>query len=42
VKIGHLRVPGGQHVVELFEYALKQGTKSRALRPPNTGTSHLC
>jgi catechol 2,3-dioxygenase-like lactoylglutathione lyase family enzyme len=42
VKMAHLRVPGSQHVVELFEYVSPQGTKPGRLEPPNTGTSHLC
>ena len=42
VKMAHLRVPGSQHVVELFEYVAPQGTKAERFEPPNTGTSHLC
>jgi lactoylglutathione lyase len=42
VKMAHLRVPGSQHVVELFEYVAPQGTTPERFEPPNTGTSHLC
>jgi lactoylglutathione lyase len=42
VKMAHLRVPGSQHVVELFEYVAPQGTSGGRFEPPNTGTSHLC
>jgi catechol 2,3-dioxygenase-like lactoylglutathione lyase family enzyme len=42
VKMAHLRVPGSEHVVELFEYLAPSGTTGGQLDPPNVGTSHLC
>ena len=42
VKMAHLRVPGSDHVVELFEYVAPAGTAAQGFEPPNVGTSHLC
>jgi lactoylglutathione lyase len=42
VKMAHLRVPGSEHVVELFEYVAPEGIAPGRLEPPNVGTSHLC
>jgi catechol 2,3-dioxygenase-like lactoylglutathione lyase family enzyme len=42
VKMAHLRVPGSEHVVELFEYVAPEGTGPGRFEPPNVGTSHLC
>ncbi len=42
VKMAHLRVPGSEHVVELFEYVAPAGTGPGRFEPPNVGTSHLC
>ena len=40
VRMAHLRVPGGEHVVELFEYLAPEETSDVA--PRNVGSSHLC
>jgi catechol 2,3-dioxygenase-like lactoylglutathione lyase family enzyme len=42
VRMAHLRVPGADHVVELFEYLTPAGDAAGALEPKNVGTSHLC
>jgi len=41
VRMAHLRVPGGEHVVELFEYLAPEGDKAD-VAPRNVGSSHLC
>lgn len=41
VRMAHLRVPGGEHVVELFEYLKPEGGKAD-VTPRNVGASHLC
>ena len=41
VRMAHLRVPGGDHVLELFEY-LAPGGAPVDLRPWNVGVSHIC
>jgi catechol 2,3-dioxygenase-like lactoylglutathione lyase family enzyme len=41
VRMAHLRVPGGEHVIELFEYLAPAGTRAD-VEPPNVGASHLC
>jgi catechol 2,3-dioxygenase-like lactoylglutathione lyase family enzyme len=41
VRMAHLRVPGGEHVIELFEYLSPQG-KRADVQPSNVGASHLC
>jgi catechol 2,3-dioxygenase-like lactoylglutathione lyase family enzyme len=42
VRMAHLRVPGADHVVELFEYLAPAGDAVGTLEPKNVGTSHLC
>jgi catechol 2,3-dioxygenase-like lactoylglutathione lyase family enzyme len=42
VRMAHLRVPGGEHVLELFEYREPAGRSARPLPPSDTGTPHLC
>jgi catechol 2,3-dioxygenase-like lactoylglutathione lyase family enzyme len=42
VRMAHLRVPGDEHVVELFEYLAPTGARSGRLEPRDVGTSHLC
>ena len=42
VRMAHLRVPGGEHVLELFEYLAPAGASARPLEPRDTGTQHLC
>jgi catechol 2,3-dioxygenase-like lactoylglutathione lyase family enzyme len=42
VRMAHLRVPGGGHVVELFEYLTPAGDRPGPLDPADVGTSHLC
>ena len=41
VRMAHLRVPGGEHVIELFEYLSPEG-KRADVEPRNVGASHLC
>jgi catechol 2,3-dioxygenase-like lactoylglutathione lyase family enzyme len=41
VRMAHLRVPGGEHVLELFEYVAPSGTRAD-VEPRNVGASHLC
>ena len=41
VRMAHLRVPGGEHVIELFEYIAPEGHKAD-VAPRNVGASHLC
>ena len=41
VRMAHLRVRGGEHVVELFEYVTPAGSTAD-VAPPNVGASHLC
>jgi catechol 2,3-dioxygenase-like lactoylglutathione lyase family enzyme len=41
VRMAHLRVPGGEHVIELFEYLTPAGTRAD-VEPRNVGASHLC
>lgn len=42
VRMAHLRVPGADHVVELFEYLVPAGDAAGTLEPKNVGASHLC
>jgi catechol 2,3-dioxygenase-like lactoylglutathione lyase family enzyme len=42
VRQAHLRIPGSEHVVELFEYVSPAGEANGPFLPPNVGTSHLC
>ena len=41
VRMAHLRVPGGEHVIELFEYLEPYGDRAD-VEPRNVGASHLC
>ncbi len=41
VRMAHLRLPGGEHVIELFEYLTPAGDRA-AVEPRNVGASHLC
>jgi len=41
VRMAHLRVPGAEHVIELFEYLAPVGTRAD-VEPRNVGASHLC
>jgi catechol 2,3-dioxygenase-like lactoylglutathione lyase family enzyme len=41
VRMAHLRVPGGEHVIELFEYLAPFGQPAD-VEPRNVGASHLC
>jgi catechol 2,3-dioxygenase-like lactoylglutathione lyase family enzyme len=41
VRMAHLRVPGTEHVIELFEYLAPAGTRAD-VEPRNVGASHLC
>ena len=42
VRMAHLRVPGGKHVVELFEYFAPEGVHPSRIEPRDVGTAHLC
>ncbi len=41
VRMAHLRLPGGEHVIELFEYLAPAGDRAD-VEPRNVGASHLC
>jgi len=41
VRMAHLRVPGGEHVIELFQYLSPPG-EAADVQPRNIGASHLC
>ena len=41
VRMAHLRVAGGEHVIELFEY-LEPAPGRAEVEPRNVGASHLC
>jgi catechol 2,3-dioxygenase-like lactoylglutathione lyase family enzyme len=41
VRMAHLRVPGGDHVLELFEYLAPAGARTD-VEPRNVGASHVC
>ena len=41
VRMAHLRVPGDEHVIELFEYVAPAGDRAN-VEPRNIGASHLC
>jgi catechol 2,3-dioxygenase-like lactoylglutathione lyase family enzyme len=41
VRMAHLRLAGGEHVIELFEYLSPAGGRAD-VEPRNVGASHLC
>jgi catechol 2,3-dioxygenase-like lactoylglutathione lyase family enzyme len=41
VRMAHLRAPGAEHVIELFEYLAPVGGRAD-VEPRNVGASHLC
>ena len=41
VRMAHLRAPGGEHVIELFQYLAPTGGRAD-VEPRNVGASHLC
>ena len=41
VRMAHLRLPDGEHVVELFQYVAPAGGAAD-VEPKNVGASHLC
>lgn len=41
VRMAHLRLPDGEHVLELFEYLAPAGARAD-VEPRNVGASHLC
>jgi lactoylglutathione lyase len=41
VRAAHVRLPGGDHVIELFEYVAPIGSTPQ-LEPRNVGNAHLC
>jgi catechol 2,3-dioxygenase-like lactoylglutathione lyase family enzyme len=41
VRMAHLRLPGSEHVVELFQYLAPDGSAAD-VEPKNVGASHLC
>jgi catechol 2,3-dioxygenase-like lactoylglutathione lyase family enzyme len=42
VRMAHLRVAGGEHVLELFEYLAPAGDDVARIEPRNVGSPHLC
>ena len=42
VRMAHLRVPGADHVLELFEYLAPVGDPVPRVEPKNVGCAHLC
>ena len=40
--MAHLRVPGGKHLLELFEYFAPEGAHPSRIEPRYVGTAHLC
>ena len=43
VRMAHLRFPGGEHMLELFEYLAPGGRRDpEPLQPRDVGTQHLC
>lgn len=42
VRMAHLRVPGADHVIELFEYLAPAGARPGRLEPRDVGVSHVC
>jgi catechol 2,3-dioxygenase-like lactoylglutathione lyase family enzyme len=42
VRMAHLRLAGGEHVLEFFEYLAPSGRIATPLQPRDTGTPHLC
>jgi lactoylglutathione lyase len=41
VRMAHLRAPGSEHVIELFEYLAPEGVRAD-VQPWSVGASHLC
>lgn len=41
VRMAHLRLPGGDHVIELFQYLAPEGGRPE-IEPKNVGAAHLC
>ena len=41
VRMAHLRAPGSEHVIELFQYLSPPGDRAD-VEPRNVGASHLC
>ena len=41
VRMAHLRVPGSEHVIELFQYLSPPGDRAD-VEPRNVGAPHLC
>jgi catechol 2,3-dioxygenase-like lactoylglutathione lyase family enzyme len=41
VRMAHLRAPGSDHVIELFQYLAPRSDRHQ-LEPRNVGTAHLC
>lgn len=42
VRMAHLRMPGSDHVVELFQYLVPAGATPERIEPRDVGTAHLC
>jgi lactoylglutathione lyase len=42
VRMAHLRVPGADHVLELFEYVAPDGAHPDRIEARDVGTAHLC
>lgn len=41
IRNAHIRLPGTDHVIELFEYVAPSGARPK-LEPSNVGNAHLC
>jgi catechol 2,3-dioxygenase-like lactoylglutathione lyase family enzyme len=42
VRMAHLRLPGSEHVLELFQYLAPAGAAPARIEPCDVGTAHLC
>jgi catechol 2,3-dioxygenase-like lactoylglutathione lyase family enzyme len=42
VRMAHLRVPGADHVLELFQYRTPTGSQPGRTEPRDVGCAHLC
>jgi catechol 2,3-dioxygenase-like lactoylglutathione lyase family enzyme len=42
VRMAHLRMPGSDHVLELFQYLKPSGAAPKRIEPRDVGTAHLC
>lgn len=42
VRMAHLRMPGSEHVLELFQYLAPSGAAPERIEPRDVGTAHVC